>query len=108
MLLSTITHTVGNAMNRLSPETRAQILHLLCEGSSMRAITRITDASKNAVARLLVTAGKACSEYQDRVLVNLPCKRVQVDELWSFTHCKQANVAKAKSAPRHAGDTWTW
>ena len=74
----------------------------------MRAITRITGASKNAIARLLVTAGKACAEYQDRVLVNLPCKRVQVDELWSFTHCKQVNVATAKAAPEHAGDTWTW
>lgn len=74
----------------------------------MRAITRITGASKNAVARLLVAAGKACAEYQDRVLVNLPCKRLQVDEIWAFTHCKQANVATAKAAPRQAGDTWTW
>lgn len=74
----------------------------------MRAITRITGASKNAVARLLVAAGKACDDYQDRVLVNLPCKRVQVDELWSFIHCKQANVSTAKAAPKHAGDTWTW
>jgi IS1 family transposase len=74
----------------------------------MRAITRITGASKNAVARLLVSAGKACSDYQDRMLVDLPCKRLQVDELWSFTHCKQANVSTAKSAPIHAGDTWTW
>ena len=76
---------------KLSPETRAKVLHLLCEGSSKRSITRITGASRNAVARLLVSVGKACAEYQDRVLVNLPCKRVQVDELWSFTHCKQVN-----------------
>ena len=74
----------------------------------MWAITRITGASKNAVARLLVTAGKACSDYQDRVFVNLPCKRLQVDEIWGFTHCKQANVATAKKAPEGAGDTWTW
>lgn len=74
----------------------------------MRAITRVTGASKNAVARLLVSAGRACSDYQDKVLVNLPCKRLQVDELWSFTHCKQANVRTAKAAPTHAGDTWTW
>ncbi|HEY5048507.1 MAG TPA: IS1 family transposase [Rhizomicrobium sp.] len=95
-------------MNKLPPEKRAQVLHLLCEGSSMRAITRITGASKNAVARLLVTAGKACNEYQDRALVNLPCKRIQVDEIWAFTHCKQSTVATAKAAPRDAGDTWTW
>lgn len=95
-------------MNRLSTDMRAQVLHLLCEGTSMRAVTRITGASKNAVARLLVSAGKACSDYHDRVLVDLRCKRVQVDEVWSFTHCMQANIGRAKVAPEHAGDTWTW
>jgi len=95
-------------MNKLPPEERARILHLLCEGQSIRATARITGASKITVQKLLVDAGKACAEYQDRVLVDLPCRRVQADEIWAFTHCKQANVAKAKAAPEHAGDTWTW
>jgi IS1 family transposase len=92
----------------MCPETQAQILHLLCEGSSMRAISRITGASKNAIARLLVSAGKACDAYQDRVLSDLPCKRVQVDEIWSFVYAKQKNVPRAKAAPEKAGDIWTW
>src|ERR1700674_6078553 len=95
-------------MNKLDREARAKILHLLCEGSSIRAITRLTGASKNTVTKLLVDAGKACSEYQDQAFVSLPCKRVQVDELWTFTHCKQANVATAKAPPEGAGDYWTW
>ena len=37
-----------------------------------------------------------------------PTKRVQVDEIWSFTYAKQKNVEKAKAAPANAGDTWTW
>lgn len=95
-------------MNKLPAETRARILHLLCEGNSIRATVRMTGASKNTIAKLLVTAGKACMAYQDRVLVNLKCPRIECDELWSFTHCKAANVATAKVAPAGAGDTWTW
>ena len=58
-------------MNKLDRETRARILHLLCEGQSIRAVTRLTGASKNTVTKLVVDAGHACTEYQDRVLRNL-------------------------------------
>ena len=95
-------------MNKLSVEDRARILHLLCEGMSIRAVTRTTGASKNTVARLLNDAGKALGDYQDRMFRNLQCRRVQVDEIWSFTYAKQKNVAGALAAPEGAGDTWTW
>jgi IS1 family transposase len=100
--------TYLSVMNKLSREDRARILHLLCEGNSIRAVTRLTGASKKAVSRLLVDAGQAASWYQDRVFRNLTCKRVQVDEIWAFVHCKQKNVARAKKAPPNAGDVWTW
>jgi IS1 family transposase len=95
-------------MNRLSTEERARILHMLCEGMSIRAITRLTGASKNTVAKLLVDAGKACSAYHDQHVRDVKTARVQVDEIWSFTYAKQKNVADAKAAPANAGDTWTW
>lgn len=95
-------------MNRLSPKERAQILHLLCEGSSIRAITRVTGASKNTVNKLLIDAGKACAAYHDENVRNVKSKRVQCDEIWSFTYAKQKNVKAAKAAPVDAGDTWTW
>jgi hypothetical protein len=87
-------------MNRLSREDRSRILHLLCEGSSIRAITRLAGASKNTVIKLVVDAGKAASWYQDRVFRNLTCKRVQVDEIWNFVYAKQKDVATARAAPR--------
>ena len=96
------------AMNKLAQKDRARILHLLCEGQSIRAITRLTGASKNTVIKLLVDAGRACSAYQDRVLRNLTAKRVQLDEIWSFSYAKDSNVAKAQAAPEGAGDLWTW
>jgi IS1 family transposase len=95
-------------MNKLDREARSKILHLLCEGSSIRAVSRLTGASKNTIMKLLVDAGRACAAYQDRMLRNLPCKRVQVDEIWSFVYVKSDNVADAKASPREAGDVWTW
>lgn len=95
-------------MNKLSQTQRGQILHLLCEGMSIRAITRTIGASKNTVAKLLNDAGAALGAYQDRVFRDLPCTKVQVDEIWSFTYAKEKNVANAKAAPEGAGDPWTW
>jgi IS1 family transposase len=95
-------------VNKLPPEKRAQILHLLCEGSSIRAITRIMGVSKNTVTKLIEDVGQACAAYHDTSVRNVKAKRVQVDEIWSFTYAKQRNVATAIAAPDGAGDTWTW
>jgi IS1 family transposase len=95
-------------MNKLSRATRIEIIALLCEGMSLRATTRITGTSINTVTKLLIDAGKACSEYQDQTFRGLTCKRIQVDEIWAFCYAKQKNVAKAKAAPEQAGDLWTW
>ena len=95
-------------MNKLSRTARANILGLMVEGTSLRAISRITGASKNTVVRLLEDAGEAFSDYQDRTLRNLTCKRVQVDEIWAFVYAKAKNVDTARAAPEGAGDCWTW
>jgi IS1 family transposase len=95
-------------MNKLDHAERARILHLLCEGNSIRATTRLTGASKKAVSKLMVDAGQAAAWYQDRVFHNLTCRRIQVDEIWAFVYAKQKNVSTAKAAPDGAGDVWTW
>jgi IS1 family transposase len=95
-------------MNKLSRATRSQILHLLVEGNSMRAVSRISDVSINTVTKLLVDAGQVCSDYQDKALRNLLCHRLQLDEIWAFCYAKQRRVPFAKAAPEEAGDIWTW
>jgi IS1 family transposase len=60
------------------------------------------------VLKLVSDAGKACSDYQDTVLRNLPCQRIQVDEIWAFCYTKQKNVENAKKLVEGAGDIWTW
>lgn len=95
-------------MNKLPLKTRTQILHMLCEGNSMRSISRMADVSINTVSKLLVDAGKACAAYHDEAVRGVTASRIQCDEIWSFTYAKQKNVKTAKAAPGGAGDTWTW
>ena len=92
-------------MNTLPLAKRAQILGLLVEGNSINATCRITGAAKATVLKLLADVGQACAEYQDKTLHNLPCKRVQCDEIWSFVGAKQKNVAQGAAG---YGDVWTW
>src|ERR1700722_3688833 len=95
-------------MNVLDTDKRAQILNCLVEGCSMRSATRLTGAAKKTVERLLVSAGEACAEYMDKAMRNLPCKLLQVDEVWSFTYAKQKNVPAHMRNDDEVGDTWTW
>lgn len=95
-------------MNKLPLAKRVQILSMLCEGSSMRSISRVVDVSINTVSKLLEDAGKACATYHDANVRGVSAKRVQCDEIWSFCYAKQKNVAVAKAAPNSAGDVWTW
>ncbi len=95
-------------MNKLPLKTRVQILSMLCEGSSMRSISRVADVSINTVTKLLVDAGKACAAFHDEKVRGVKARKVQVDEIWSFTAAKQKNVASMKSPIAGAGDTWTW
>jgi len=95
-------------MNRLPIEKRAQVLGLLVEGNSLRAASRLADVSINTVTKLLVDVGRACSEYQHKALRNLPCKRVQIDEIWSFVYSKERTAPEEKKMAGEAGDLWTW
>jgi IS1 family transposase len=95
-------------MNRLPLDTRAKLLHMLVEGNSLRATSRMADVAYNSVLKLVSEAGKACSDYQDMTLRNLPCKHIQVDEIWAFCYTKQKNLENAKRPVEGAGDIWTW
>ena len=95
-------------MNILATDKRAQILNCLVEGCSMRSTSRLTGAAKKTVERMLVSAGTACAAYMDKVMRNLNCKLIQVDEIWSFTYAKQKNVPAHMKGNAGVGDTWTW
>ncbi len=94
-------------MNRLSTEKRAQILYALCEGASVNATARQTGTSKVTILKLLADVGTAVLDYQRKTLVNLPCTKIQADEIWSFVGCKEKNVPRDEKG-RGRGDAWTW
>lgn len=96
------------SMNRLSTERRTKIVAALVEGNSIRATCRMTGAAKNTVVKLLVDLGTACEKYQDEAMRNLPCKRLQCDEIWSFCYAKEKNVAPERQGEFGVGDVWTW
>jgi IS1 family transposase len=95
-------------MNRLKRAERAAIIRALVEGNSIRSTARMTGAARNTITTLLVQLGAACSAYQDRVLRNLPSKRVQADEIWSFVYAKANNLPEDKKGVFGYGDVWTW
>lgn len=96
-------------MHKLPEAKRAQILSMLCEGSSMRSISRVVDVSINTVTRYLIVAGQACSEFHDTTVRKVASKRVQCDEIWSFCGMKEKTAkAKGTDRPVGVGDVWTW
>jgi IS1 family transposase/lambda repressor-like predicted transcriptional regulator len=99
---------IMRGMNKLPSAKRAQILSMLCEGSSMRSVSRIADVSINTVSKLLAEAGEACIAFHDETVRGVKAKRVQCDEIWAFCYAKAKNVGDAKAAPEGAGDLWTW
>ena len=95
------------AMNRLNSVKRAQVVSCLVEGNSIRATVRMTGVAKNTVVKLLCDLGRACSDYQDKAFVNLKCKHLLADEIWSFVGAKEKNCT-AEHKKNGAGDVWTW
>ncbi len=93
------------SMNRLPRDKQIRVVQALVEGCSIRSTVRMTGVAKNTVAKLSLAIGAACEAYQVEHLVDLPCKRIQCDEIWSYVGAKQKQV----NAGAHGiGDVWTW
>jgi len=95
-------------MNKLNRKRQAQVVAALVEGNSIRATCRMTGVAKGTVLKLLVDLGAACEQYQYKALRNLPCKRIQCDEIWSFCYAKAKNVPEEFRGAFGFGDVWTW
>jgi IS1 family transposase len=95
-------------MNQLTNEKRVRVIAALVEGNSIRSTVRMTGVAKNTVVKLLCDIGQACERYHDKIMVNLPCKRLQVDEIWTFCYAKEKNLPEAFKGQFGYGDVWTW
>jgi len=99
---------MASMANVLSSAKRVQIVAALIEGMSVRATARMVDVSKDTVAKLNLELGEACIRYMDETLRELPCRRLQVDEVWGFCYSKQKNVPPAKAGQFGYGDVWAF
>lgn len=95
-------------MRRLSTDKRVQLVAALVEGNSIRATCRMCDVAKGTVLKLLRDLGAVCEEYQRQTIVNVPARRVQCDEIWSFCYAKAKNVPEEYKGIPGYGDIWTW
>ncbi len=93
--------------NLLPRSKQIAVVNALVEGCSIRATERMTDVNRETVGTLLVRVGDGCANLLDESMRDLPCKRLELDELWAFIGKKQRHVKETDDASR-VGDTWTW
>src|SRR5665213_930617 len=94
-------------MNRTSLARRTQIIGCLVEGNSIRSTERMTDTHRDTITRLMVQVGEGCAVLANDQMRNLPCKRIEVDEIWGYVG-KQQRQVKRTDDRRRVGDMWTW
>jgi IS1 family transposase len=94
-------------MNRLPLTRRAQIINALVEGNSIRSTERMFNVHRDTIMRLLVEVGTGCVEILDQEMRELNCRRIQVDEIWTYVQKKQRHVTYADE-PTRVGDMWTF
>src|ERR1700675_1793795 len=93
--------------NVLPKDKQITITAMLAEGNSIRSIERMTGIHRDTIMRLGVRMGEGCQRIMDEKMRNLPCKVVQVDEVWGFVQMKE-KTAKRIAPNTEAGDVWTW
>jgi len=96
------------SMNKLTTDKRCQVIRALVEGNSIRSTVRMTSVAKNTIVKLLAEVGRVCAKYQNKVMQNLACESLQVDEIWSFCGMKEKTVPEEKRGQMGIGDVWTW
>jgi IS1 family transposase len=87
---------------------RTDVVAHLVKGCSIADTAWLTKVSPNTVSKLLDDVGSMCDFYLFNNMIKLSCKRLQVDEIWSFVKMKEKNVPwEFKGQPGY-GDTYTW
>ena len=100
--------SIINIMNQVDRDKRIRITLSLVEGNSIASTCRMVGVNKRTVLKLLVDLGNLCRDYHDLYVQDLNCKRLQVDEIWSFCYAKQRNVPESLQGQYGYGDIWVW
>ena len=93
--------------NVLPFEKRLRVLAALVDGNSVRATSRMTEVHQDTISRFALAMGTGAQHLHDRLVRDLSCTLIEVDEQWSYVQKKQSRVDPVKDSPDH-GDAWTW
>jgi len=104
MLYYVIQKSIVKHTNALQKDAKGQIVSLLCEGVSIRAIERITGIRRDTIMRLGFRIGEPCAKIQDDKMRGLKCSHVEVDEIWGYVGSKQKHANRTGNY----GDVWTF
>jgi IS1 family transposase len=94
-------------MNVLPIEKQTQIISALVEGNSIRATARMVGVEHKTVMRVLLRVGENCADLLDSKMQSLPCKIVQMDEIWTFVGKKEKRV-NGTDNPELVGDQYVF
>jgi IS1 family transposase len=92
--------------NVLEKSKQAAIIGGLAEGSSIRSLERITGVHRDTIMRLGVRVGKGCQSLLDAKMRDLPCRHLQLDEIWGFIGKKERHLCHDDNP--QLGDVWTF
>ena len=92
--------------NVLNTDRQIAVIAALAEGSSIRAIERMTGVHRDTIMRLGVKVGQGCTALMDEKMRNLPCTRLEMDEIWGFVGKKEKHVKPED--PADVGSVWTF
>jgi IS1 family transposase len=101
-----LTRKVKAKMNTLPLEKKLAVISALVEGNSLRSISRMTGVDRNTINSLLLRTGERCAAIMNERMRNLPCRYLQVDEIWTFVQKKRRNVREGD--PAEVGDQWVY
>src|ERR1035441_7548474 len=92
--------------NVLNTDKQITVIAALAEGSSIRAIERMTNVHRDTIMRLGVKVGQGCTALMDERMRDLPCTRLEMDEIWGFVGKKERHVKM--DDPPDVGSVWTF
>lgn len=94
-------------MNVLPIEKQLQIVSALVEGNSIRSTARMVGVEHKTVMRVLLRVGERCQRLLDERMRNLPCRVVQVDEIWTYVGKKEKRL-NGTDDPFAVGDQYVF
>ncbi len=93
--------------NNLPRTKQVAVVTALVEGCSIRSTERMCDVNRETIGKLLLSMGDGCAALLDETMRDLPCKRLEIDEMHSYVGKRARHVKESDDASR-VGDMWTY